>query len=110
MGKPKRHPFYPEEVDDGPIDFDFWGKRWADHRDYVLRNIEESQNARLHDRLNLLVTEWEEFLKSADQTSSPAATQVPATLRLCKSQRVVHLYGKEFPVPEKAVRASLFIV
>jgi hypothetical protein len=105
LGKPKRHPFYSEEVDDGPIDFGYWGKRWDDHRDYALRNIEESQNAGLHDRLNLLTNEWEEFLRShgagADQKTLAAQTKVQATLRLSKSQRVVFLHGREFPLAEK---------
>jgi DNA-binding winged helix-turn-helix (wHTH) protein len=103
LGKPKRRPFYSEDVDGGPIDFDFWGKRWANQREYALSNIEKSQNESLHGRLNMLTNLWEELLKShgVDQKSARAETQVVATLRLCKSQRAVHLHGKEFPVPEK---------
>jgi hypothetical protein len=103
QGKPSRDPFYSVGLDDGPIDFDFWGKRWADHRERALSNIERSQNESLQNRLDLLKEEWEELLKShsVDHGSSTAETQEIATLRLSKSRRIVHLHGKEFLVPEK---------
>jgi hypothetical protein len=108
MGKRKTHHLYS-----GPIDFGFWGKRWADHRDSALRNIEESQNAALHDRLNLLTNQWEEFLKShgawPDQKNLAAEARVQATLGLCKAQRLVFLHGKEFPVAEKPFELLYFL-
>jgi hypothetical protein len=108
MGKPGTHSFYSTAIDDGPIDFDFYGKRWAEHRDRALKNIEESQDVSLHDRLNLLTQEWEEFLKAHhtknNWVNAPAEAKQPATLRLFKPGRRVILYGKEFSMAEKPFR------
>jgi DNA-binding winged helix-turn-helix (wHTH) protein len=105
MGKPRKSPFRPVQLDGGPIDFEFWGKRWDDHHDFALAHIAESQNPTLHERLRLLTNEWEQFQSShrasSDQISSPAGTEVRPSLRLYKSQGVVLLNGKEFPVADK---------
>jgi DNA-binding response OmpR family regulator len=104
MGKPRRGPFRAVR-DGGPIDFDFWGKRWDDHHDFALAHIEQSQNPTLHERLTLLTKEWEQFQSShrasGDQISSPPLAEVKPCLRLYRSQGVVLLNGKEFPLAGK---------
>jgi DNA-binding winged helix-turn-helix (wHTH) protein len=104
MGKPRRGPFRPV-LDGGPIDFDFWGKRWDDHHDFALAHIEQSQDPTLHERLTLLTNEWEQFRTShqafGDQISSLPATEVSPSLQVYRARAAVLLNGKEFPIAGK---------
>lgn len=101
LGKPRPH--YPAIFDGGPIDLNYWGTRWADHRAYALSSIEISQNEHARGRLDRLDDEWEKFVQShvLEQKCSAVATQVIATMSLCKSERLARFKGVEFVLPER---------
>jgi DNA-binding winged helix-turn-helix (wHTH) protein len=72
QGKP-RSGFGPRRQDNEPIDFTYWGGKWAETRAYAQNNIERSGEGELQQTLNTLDAEWTAFVSAELSTAGRAA-------------------------------------
>ena len=75
-----------QTVEEGPINFEFWGTRWRSSADDARMEIGKCEDAELLKRLESLEYEWVAFV-AANSAEPPAEPEQAATTKAAPSKR-----------------------